>query len=160
MKHKKIKLITLLLLGLSFNEIKAQDAMPAGGGDASGSGGSVSYSVGQVIYTSNIGIDGSVGQGIQQPYEIFIISGIEETIELNFKAYPNPTRDLFVLRFENDVNKKYTYHLFDLTGKLLESKTITSNETTISMGNLVPATYFLKVTINNQEVKTFKIIKN
>jgi hypothetical protein len=57
-----------------------------------------------------------------------------------------------------------------MQGKLLETKKLEGNETTISMGNLAPATYFLKVvqTKNSssqhaspqQEIKTFKIIKN
>jgi hypothetical protein len=42
---------------------------PQAGGEATGSGGSVSYSVGQVVYTTNTGINGSVAQGVQQPYE-------------------------------------------------------------------------------------------
>jgi hypothetical protein len=47
-----------------------------------------------------------------------------------------------------------------MNGKLLESKKITGNQTSIVMSNLVPATYFVKVTESNKEVKTFKIIKN
>lgn len=160
MKQKRLQLISLLLLCLSFNILKAQDAIPAGGGDASGSGGKVSYSIGQVNYSSNIGINGSVTHGIQQPFEISIVTGAAEAIELTLIAYPNPTKGNFILRFENDENKKFIYHFFDQSGKLLLSKTVTNNETIISMVDLAPATYFLKVTENSKEIKTFKIIKN
>jgi hypothetical protein len=51
------------------------------------------------------------------------------------------------------------YHVYDVTGKLIQSEKITGNHTTIGMNNLVPATYFVKVIQGNQEVKTFKIIK-
>ncbi len=156
---KKLKLSALLLLGFSFTVLQAQEAIPASGGDASGNGGTVSYSIGQVSYETYTG-NGSLTQGAQQPYEIYEITGIEELIKLSVMAYPNPTRDFFVIKFENDIAEKYSYHLFDLTGKILESKLIISNETTITMRNLVPATYFLKVTAGNKEVKTFKIIKN
>ena len=47
----------------------------------------------------------------------------------------------------------------------VESKIINDSETTISMENLVPAAYLLKVMQvqeagNKIEIKTFKIIKN
>ena len=47
-----------------------------------------------------------------------------------------------------------------MNGKLIESKKVENNETSIVMSNLVPATYFLKVIQDNKEIKTFKIIKN
>lgn len=47
-----------------------------------------------------------------------------------------------------------------MQGKLLQSEKITGKQTSIVMSNLVPATYFVKVTEGNKEVKTFKIIKN
>ena len=77
MRIKKLKLITLLLLGVGLTGLQAQQAIPASGGNASGSGGSASYSVGQVIYSKNTGTNGSVAQGIQQPYEIMVVTGIE-----------------------------------------------------------------------------------
>jgi hypothetical protein len=43
-----------------------------------------------VVYTSAIGTNGSINQGVQQPYDYDVITGIElAEIELNF--YPNPT---------------------------------------------------------------------
>jgi len=47
-----------------------------------------------------------------------------------------------------------------LQGKSIENKKITSTTEIIRMENLPSATYFLKVTNNNKEVKSFKIIKN
>jgi hypothetical protein len=44
--------------------IQAQDAIPVSGGEAAGSGDTVSYSVGQLVYTTNIG-SGTVTQGVQ-----------------------------------------------------------------------------------------------
>jgi hypothetical protein len=44
--------------------IRAQNAIPASGGNATGSGGSVSYTFGQVVYTTKSGTGGSVAQGV------------------------------------------------------------------------------------------------
>ncbi len=160
MKNKKTKLTALLLLGLGFTNGYAQQASTATGGDASGSGGSVTYSVGQIVYTTNTGSSGSVAQGVQQPYEISITTGLLETdIKINLSAYPNPTTNYLMLEVVN-YDKGLSYQLYDISGKLLESKQVTGNVTNIAMEQLATATYFLKVLNNNNEVKTFKIIKN
>lgn len=162
MRQKKFKLSAVLLLGLGLTGLQAQETIPASGGNASGSGGTASYTVGQVIYTTNTGTTGSVAQGVQQPYEISGIFGIEqaEYINLICTAYPNPATDFLTLNVENYANENLSYQLFDIIGKLLENKKLTGNEITISMENLVSATYFLKVIDKNKVVKTFKIIKN
>ena len=104
MKYKKLKLSTVLLLGLGLTGLQAQTAIPATGGNVSGTGGSVSYSVGQVVYTTNTGgANGSVAQGVQQPFEISVVTGIDEAngITLQCSAYPNPTTDFLKLKVEN-----------------------------------------------------------
>ena len=161
MRHKKLKLSAVLLLGLGLTGLQAQTAVTATGGDASGSGGTVAYSVGQVVYTTNTGTNGSVAQGVQQPFEISVVTGIEEAkgINLMVSAYPNPTTDFLTLKVENYDNTNLSYQLLDMNGKLLESKKLECNQTSIVMSNLVPATYFLKVIQGEKEVKTFKIIK-
>jgi hypothetical protein len=162
MRHKRLKLSALFLLGLGSTGLQAQETIPATGGNALGSGGSMSYSVGQVVYTTNTGTNGSVAQGVQQPYEISIVIGIEEAkgIKLTISAFPNPTTDFLTLKVENYDKENLSYQLFDMQGKFLENKKITDNQTSIVISNLVPATYFVKVTEGNKEVKTFKIIKN
>ena len=159
MKHKKVKL-SVFLLGLGLTA-QAQQATTATGGDASGSGGAVAYSVGQIVYTTNTGTTGSVAQGVQQPYEISIVLGIEDnSINLGLSAYPNPTTNFLTLNVGNAELSTLNFQLYDILGKLIESRKIISISETIAMENLPTATYFLKVSNNNNEVKTFKIIKN
>lgn len=128
----------------------AQEAIPAAGGNASGNGGSVSYSVGQVLYTPITGNGGSVTQGVQQPYEIFVVTGIDEIMgmSLSVLVYPNPTTDLLTLKAEAiEIHsfRSLTYQLFDMNGRLLDSKRIVDSQTSIDMSQLSPGTYFLKV---------------
>ena len=162
MKHKRLKLSALLLLGLGLTGLQAQESVNATGGNASGSGGSASYSVGQVVYTTNTGTNGSVSQGVQQPYEISVVTGIEEAkgINLSVSAYPNPTTDYLTLSIGEFEISNLSYQLYDMNGKLLQSEKISGNQTSIVMSNLVPSSYFVKVIQGNKEVKTFKIIKN
>ena len=167
MRHKRLKLSAVLLLGLGLTGLQAQTSVNATGTNASGSGGTVSYSVGQVVYTTNTGASGSVAQGVQQPYEISVVTGIEQFngVNLSVSAYPNPTTDNLTLSIDDDVHTRHalyelSYQLYDLNGKLLQSQTIKESQTHIPMSNLVRATYFVKVVQGNKEVKTFKIIKN
>ena len=161
MKYKRLKLSAILLLGLGLTGLQAQETIPATGGNASGSGGTVSYSVGQVVYTTNTGTSGSVAQGVQQPFEISVVTGIEQTaINLAISAYPNPTTNYLTLSIDGFDTSNLSYQLYDMSGKLLQSKKIEGNQTSIVMSNLVPAAYFVIVTKGNKEIKTFKIIKN
>ena len=162
MKHKRLKLSALLFLGLGLTGLQAQESVNATGGDASGGGGSVSYSVGQVVYTTHTGTSGSVAEGVQQPYEISVVTGLEEaqSINLSVTAYPNPTTDYLTLRIDEFEISNLSFQLYDMNGKLLQNEKITGNQTSIVMSNLLPATYFVKVIQGNKEVKTFKIIKN
>ena len=158
MKYKKaIFSVLLLSLGLA---VQAQQEITASGGDASGSGGTVAYSVGQIVYTTYTSSSGSVAQGVQQPYEISSVLGIDNpTINLQLSAYPNPTSNFLQLNVGKTDLSACSFQLIDINGKLLESRKINNSIEKIGLENLSSATYFLKVSINNKEVKIFKIIK-
>lgn len=161
MKHLVKILIAFYLFGFG-TTTQAQNTISALGGNASGSGGSASYSVGQVVYQTHTGTNGTVAQGVQQAYEISVVTDIKEAkgINLSVSAYPNPTTDYLILSIDEFEISNLSYQLYDLQGNLLQNEKITGNQTSIVMGNLVPATYFVKVIQGQREVKIFKIIKN
>jgi len=160
MKCLKEKLVVLLLLGTSFF-VQAQDAISASGGNATGSGGSVSYTMGQVAFTYQAGSSGFVSQGVQQPYSISTVLASEETngITLQFTVFPNPTTSNIVLEIENYSIENLMYSIYDINGRTIDNKKIASDKTSIYMENLAGATYFIRVMENNKELKTFKVIK-
>lgn len=161
MRLNKLKLSTVLLYVLVVHGLQAQEVINATGGNASGSGGLVSYSVGQVVYSTNTSTSGMVEQGVQQPYEISVITEMVNAkgIELMVTAYPNPVTDYFTLKIDGNMQKQYFAYLCDIQGKELRKIRLSGNQTSLAMTNLVPATYFLKVTEGNNQIKTFKIIK-
>ena len=167
MKYKKMKIIAILLYAIGFNELKAQESIPAAGGNATGSGGSVSYSVGQVVYSTITGASGSVAAGVQQTYDISVATGFNNDSRINLlcSAYPNPSTDFLTLKIEGDLLTQYTASLYSITGNLLKTIKVVANESRIDMTNLATDTYFLKIVNSDkkstsQEIKTFKIIKN
>ncbi len=161
MNCKTIKLAVVLSV-IKMANVQAQSVVPAVGSNAISSGGSVSYSVGQIVYTTNFSSIGSIAQGVQQPYEISILTGIKEAkdILLQCLIYPNPTNDFVRLKIENDKIENLTYQLYDITGKLLENNKVESQEVNIALCNYAATIYCLKVIYNGKELKTFKIIKN
>jgi len=70
----------------------AQETIPASGGEATGTGGTVSYTIGQLVYTNPTTASGSLNQGIQQSIEFVTLSNPELTaLTLKAVTYPNPT---------------------------------------------------------------------
>ncbi len=161
MKQKRLKLSALLLLGVGLTGLHAQESINTAGGDASDSGGSLSWSVGQIVCSTNTGTNGSLVEGVQQPFEISVVTAIDQAkgINLLVTAYPNPTTDYLTLEVEDFEISSLNFQMYDIQGKVLQSEKITGSRTSIVMSNLEPATYFVKVIQGDQEVKIFKIIK-
>ncbi len=156
----KTKILFCFLLCFTI-KINAQKGSIASGGNAYGAGGKVSYSVGQVAYTTFTGSGGSILQGLQQPYEIVILGTDNFTkITLSISVYPNPTNNLANLKVDYFNFENLQFYLTDVTGKQLQSQKISEIETQIQMENLPKAVYFLNVLENNNLLKSFKIIKN
>ncbi len=162
MHNKLLKFSTVLLLGSVLTGLQAQTSVNAAGGNVSGSGGSIRFSIGQAVYTTNIGTGGSVIQGVQQPYEISVVTAVKEArgINLTVSAYPNPAVSCLTLQVNCCEFSDLHYQLYDMQGKLIQEERITGPRTNIVMENLLPATYFLKIIKEKTEFKTFKIIKN
>ena len=160
---KKTILTASLLLGTV--GLLAQASATASGGDALGSGGTVSYTVGQTSYKSNIGTNGRITEGIQQPYNILLETALEDTKTINLSAivFPNPTVDILTIQAENTSTlnlKTMGYQLYNIQCKLLQSENLTGKTTDINMNSYQSGTYLIKIISEDQIIKTFKVIKN
>lgn len=154
------KICVLILLFLKLSVLKAQESVNTSGGDITGESGFVSYSIGQVVYTTNQATSGTVAQGVQHAYEIFIVGIGENPFDISIVLYPNPTSDILTLQIGNYNKEKLAYQLYDLHGRLLNSNQIVSQNTQINMEDY-PATSYLVYVVSqeNKNFKTFKIIK-
>lgn len=161
MKNNNQYLFILFLTIISFAKNYSQESATVSGGNATGVGGSSSYSVGQITYASQTGSGGLITLGVQQPYEIVTLGNDDFTeINLVMSAYPNPATDLLHLVVSDDKWNNLSYQLFDINGRTLSNlKKITASETTVSMQELQQGIYFLAVNNENKTIKTFKIIK-
>lgn len=160
----KAKFITVFFFFLSsyFTGISAQSIIGNAGGNDEGDGGSVSYTIGQVFYKVIGESNGTLLQGVQQPYEINEVTGLEDFQNMDGEVliYPNPVENFLMLNIQADEAIDLKYEIFNLQGKLLRNSQINSTETRISMESLAPSVYYLKISDGNQLWKVFKIVKN
>ena len=141
----------------------AQETVAATGGDAKGKGGSFSYTVGQVFYTMNTDSKLTVNQGVQQPKKSLDRTRRAITqISLGFTVYPNPSHNTVTLNIGNYKNVVLVCQLYDLLGRVLETKLIIDQYTDVDITHLAASAYILKVSEFESKslIKTFKIIKN
>ena len=155
---KKTTLIVCLLFATQC--MFSQATLPASGGEATGSGGSSSYTVGQIDYIRTSGSGGTADQGVQHPIT-FSVLGIDAfpTIALQAVIFPNPTVHNVTLIITDLPAEALSYQLYDITRRLISSRKIIDEETIIPMEGLPVATYLLTVLDKNTQLKTFKIIK-
>lgn len=153
---------TISLFMLAVMSISAQSALVGTGGEANGSGGSVSYSVGQIAVQSNSEGNTSISEGVQQPYEIQTI-GIDNYpgITLNAVVYPNPTQGTVILSIDSfDSFSDIVFaRLYDGNGKQIREIRIADHQTEIGMESLSTGTYYLNLFSGKQMLKSFKVVK-
>jgi len=162
MNYFKVQAVLYLFLLLLSINLNAQDNINSTGGNINSNDGSVSFSIGQLFYSVNSSSDGSVIEGVQQPYEISVVSGVNDlkNIDLSLVVYPNPASDELKVKIKDYKNEILSYQLLDLNGKIVLSSKIEGDETHIQVTTLVSSTYILKIINNKGEVKTFKVVKN
>ncbi|AWM14594.1 T9SS type A sorting domain-containing protein [Flavobacterium sp. NRK F10] len=162
MKANKLLHFLTIVFYLGISNCFAQQSPTSSGGDLTGTTGSVSYSVGQIDYNTNSGSNGYTIEGVQQPYEISEVLATENFSELitNVSIYPNPSTDILTLKMTNSENLSLNFKLVDINGKVIKSDKIASDITEIAVSDLPSAVYFLQISDQNKEVKTYKIIKH
>lgn len=162
MNHLKTSLFLLILIFYGINTIEAQETLSSSGCDIMGDNGSVCYTVGQLVYSNLTGATGSIYEGVQQAFEVMVISSNEELKNktLDLKVFPNPTNKELWLHINESTISGFSFQLFNTEGKIIQENKLINSINKISMDDLVSEVYFLKVLKENQAVKTFKIIKH
>ena len=155
---KKLSFLIFLVLACVSASF-AQSNTVTTGGTATGSGGSVSFSVGQIAVQSNGDGTTIISEGVQQPYEISVV-GVDDypTITLNATVYPNPTLGNLQLTM-NNLQLKGEIRVYDANGKYLFMKKIENETTFFDLSDYAPGIYYLNVYSDKQMLKSFKVVK-
>ena len=156
-------LILIVVLACFGTTVFAQSSIVSIGGDAQSNSGSVSFTVGQIAVQTSENANGvSVGEGVQQPYEIMTV-GVDEypQIILNAVVYPNPTNNVAQLQlngFEIPADGLRA-HLYDGNCKMLQNLTVTDELTIFQIGQYATGTYYLELRDRKRVLKTFKVVR-
>lgn len=159
-KHKSRLILSLAIGLLSTGIAKAQVSSNTSGGDAKGSEGSVSYSIGQLLYTSNTSSSGTVNHGVQQVFEIASVGVNETNLNISCLVFPNPTTQTLTLQVSEYEQTTLKFSLIDIQGKLLNSGQIVAHQTHIDISTLPSGSFIIRV-VNPEDklVHSFTITK-
>ena len=140
--------------------VQAQQAVLPMGGEATGSGGTMSHSVGLVAYTTNSYTAGTLTQGVQQPYEVIATALVEGPDgQLMATAFPNPASSLINIHLQSMVDNG-NYRLLDGLGQLILQGRIGGTDDTIDMALLPGASYTLLLFSSATPIGSFTVIKH
>lgn len=155
------KNLFLIAFFVAFHFAQGQESVNTAGGVDIGSGGSVSFSVGQLVYTTESKASGAVVQGIQRPHKLTATNLKKPDNSLSFKAYPNPSSGDLFLETNAYRKGKLVYHLMDMQGKRLMTNPIALPKTKINLRSFAVGTYLIQIyDAEKQPVQTIKIVKN
>lgn len=157
MKKHKLLILALFIIQCALS----QEGITVTAGQATGSGGSSSISVGLLNMEALEGLGGSASPGFVITEQPETLSN-EEFTSLTLKAitYPNPTQDYIVLSLKENNLNNLSYAIYNINGSIITNGKVIQSDTQINMQDLATGTYLLKVNKKNTAIKTFKIIKN
>jgi len=154
---KKAIIPIFVFISFGFSSF-GQNALSAAGGHFKTSGGSTSFTVGQVAYVLKKGTGSYLNEGVQQVYTKKT-TPIEELVYLKeVQLYPNPSEEILNITLPNLDGSTTSYIIRDNMGKEVRNGIIISNKSEISIRDLPSGSYFLFLK-TKKENSIFKIVK-
>jgi len=102
-----------------------------------------------VIWAIGASSQYSSGHSNRSATTLSVSLGISENNLLNFEMYPNPVSDLLNIQLPTGTEKAEV-GVFDYTGRLVSSKTISSNDTAIDVQKISKGIYMIRVATNTK----------
>ena len=154
--RKAALLIAILFVNLG---LYAQEVVSPAGETQTASGFEVSWTVGSLAIETLTSGSYTLTQGFHQT-RLSVTRITESPLpDIDLKVFPNPAQDFIIIQFE-ELNETPSYALYNVTGKLMESKIITSTTTQLEMQNYATGQYILKLTSESgKPLHSFKIVK-
>ncbi|MCS6935876.1 MAG: T9SS type A sorting domain-containing protein [Chitinophagales bacterium] len=142
--------------------VYAQRTISPSGGEATGSGGTVSFTIGQIDYIFQSGSNGNLHQGVQQPYELFTVSITEAAKPFSIRVFPNPTAHSITIQSDAPSGEPLTLLLYDTQGKLIYRQPHHTQHSEIDMSAYASGQYLLHIlhSQKQQPLQTIQIIKH
>ncbi len=131
--------------------------------DFSGSGISMSSTIGETVITTETAGTIILTQGFQQPDSVNIVSVQAIHTALNYKLYPNPTENISWLELSADNQVEVNLSLYDVAGRqVLQSKNIVLKDKhteQLDLNHIAAGQYMLAIEWNGKKAITLNIQK-
>lgn len=136
---KQILSLILFVTLASLNYVFAQQlSVQSGGGNYTESGGgSVSWTLGEVVIQTGVSGTHDATQGFQQGN--IYVTGLEEIPELQISVYPNPAVDNFTI----NAPEFLTLNIYNSTGQLVLNQQLNEGNNLVDVTGLARGTYNL-----------------
>ena len=156
MKHY----LLILLITSCATFLQAQEVVTTAGNYGETTSGSLTWTVGEPVIETITDGTNTLTQGFQQSKLTVTAINDLEIPGIELSVYPNPTNSFLSIEVKTDKQRDLLLSLFDINGRLILQKKMAGNKQTIKMQNYKPATYILKVTEANKEIRTYQIVKH
>lgn len=153
----KALVLVLLLLLFAANSALAQQISVAAGGDAASAAGSVAFTVGQVVYETRFGTVAASNEGVQQPYDVAIVTDVDAIEEAQADAFPNPVSNFFRIVLDTSVPQPISFRVVGSSGQIIYAGQTQGPETVVNTQHWASGRYLLQLATNIP--KTINLIK-
>lgn len=150
------RLLPLVLLLVGGSPVLGQQAIVPAGGEATGSGGTVSWTLGQVDYEASQSSGGSVQRGVQQPYEWLVMAADEES-RPTVSVRPNPTADQVRLEWNEPLPTGARYLVSSSTGALIDEGPATGTTLSIPLERHASGRYVVRIIAGDRILNTLTL---
>ena len=133
----------------------AQKVINTTGKSITGNNLQVSYSVGEIAITPFKNGQGSVTQGLLQPFEFRVATNEPFDQQYTLRCFPNPT--VGNLTIETDYKNFKIWQIVSMNGQVLSEQTF--NYQPLDVANLPVGSHLLILRGENNISKTIKIVK-
>ena len=162
---KKLNVFTVMIwfcCVMTAQDMNGQYGFVAVGGDIATSNGSVAYSIGQPFWECKEGETYMVFEGLQQPFEWYIVSHLNSIgVYPGIKMFPNPAGEGIYLKIDSeDPLHKFEYKIFDSSGMLTTSGQNFNTEHFVEINGWPPGSYFVALFKNSKPVFSGQFVKN
>ena len=148
----------LLLIFFVFysSSLFSQEVVSSQGDSYTNSGGSLDFTIGEVVTFTGSNIENILTQGFHQTNWSFV--NIENHVP-SYEAiiFPNPAEDF--LNIQASLYEDVSYILYDEMGKLILQGRLLTEKTSLEVSQLATGRYSLILNNSKENLKTFNIVK-
>ena len=148
----------LLLIFFVFysSSLFSQEVVSSQGDSYTNSGGSLDFTIGEVVTFTGSNVENILTQGFHQTNWSFV--NIENHVP-SYEAiiFPNPAEDF--LNIQASLYEDVSYILYDEMGKLILQGRLLTEKTSLEVSQLATGRYSLILNNSKENLKTFNIIK-